>query len=336
VSDRGRCAERGWISSFPGASWFWLAFRGAPADSPLRIAARGARGGLGLALARFVEGDADVRHLVLAITVLVTFVCLAGSVGAQSAPPPVAPLTPDMTPPVAVAALAPEMTPPVAPPAPVAAPPVAPPAAETPPVPPPTPAAAPPVAAPPVAAPPVAAPAVAAPAPQAAAPGSAFGPPSQLETASVQRPLPMLNREPLNETVALSFSLGATVVSWGLFVMGASEENGGAMGIGLVGTFLGPSMGHWYAGSVLTRGMAVRALGALSFGYGLKNAFCDCPAKPSTDPLIFLGMIAYVGATVDDIIRAPLGVRARNRFYGMALAPTVTRQSAGLALGGRF
>jgi hypothetical protein len=60
--------------------------------------------------------------------------------------------------------------------------------------------------------------------------------------------------------------------------------------------------------------------------------------KAAEGAVVMLGGFGlYLGGTVDDILTAPRRVERRNRERaGLALAPVVTRSSAGLALGGSF
>src|SRR5262245_50589491 len=73
-----------------------------------------------------------------------------------------------------------------------------------------------------------------------------------------------------SESAALWLSLGGTAASWGLLVlsprMGSSGEEVALLG-GL-GTILGPSLGHIYAGRFGTPGLGLRTagLGAASLG----------------------------------------------------------------------
>ena len=185
-------------------------------------------------------------------------------------------------------------------------------------------------------APVVAAPVVAAPAPVVAAPGM---PPATLSFGSpaVQEPRPApVEGKSLSETAALTLSLGGTAVSWALLVSGVrNSEDLGA--VGLIGTFLAPSIGHWYRGAWVTRGMGVRAVGVLTFAYGVLKAVQCGSCDETTELLVWGGLALYVGGTIDDIVTAPLRVRQHNRrLQQIQLAPMVSPRTAGLALGGRF
>lgn len=169
-----------------------------------------------------------------------------------------------------------------------------------------------------------------------------FGPPSQLAPAPalVWRPEPPReDGHRLEEGTALSLALAGSIASWGLFYVGMQQNNASAGLLGLVGTFVAPTMGHWYAGSGMTRGLAVRlAAGTamvLSIGY-LLSCEDECPEKGAVDILIGSLVVDAIG-TLDDIITAPLAVRKHNeRIESLGLAPMVGNHSAGLAIGGRF
>jgi hypothetical protein len=167
---------------------------------------------------------------------------------------------------------------------------------------------------------------------------STFGPPSQgrVEPPRPEAPDPEAG-QPLSEATALGLSAAGTVLSWALFVGGAGGESGTLLALGALGTFLGPNMGHWYRGAVVTRGTGLRAVAVLAASYGfVRSAFCEDSCR-ERDKYIFLGgLLLYVGATIDDIVMAPLRVREHNRELQLGLAPMVTPHGAGLAIGGRF
>ena len=201
-------------------------------------------------------------------------------------------------------------------------------------------APAPPSVAPPVSATAPAAPALPAPAPSespASPPGLApmtFGPPS-LGAPRAERPA--RGGDPLSETTALALSLGGTLGAWTAFTVGMRDDHGELALLGFIGTALAPSMGHWYRGSGMTRGLALRLIsgttGFLSLSYLME---CDDGCS-DTMAYMFLGsFLTYVGASIDDIIRAPLEVRKHNERLELGLAPMVGGHTAGLAIGGRF
>lgn len=182
-------------------------------------------------------------------------------------------------------------------------------------------------------------PAAAPEAPQSAPPPpSTFGPPSQGQVAQPRPEEPDPDAEqPLSEATALGLSAAGTIVSWALFVGGAGGESGTLLALGALGTFLGPNMGHWYRGAVVTRGTGLRVVGMLAASYGFMRVVSCEDSCHERDGYIFLGgLLLYVGATIDDIVMAPRRVREHNRERRLGLAPMVTSHGAGLAIGGRF
>lgn len=172
--------------------------------------------------------------------------------------------------------------------------------------------------------------------PPAPAPVS-FGPPSQLEPPSAVPPAPARSRT-LSEGTAFGLSFGGSLVSWALLYLGVMQDSSPGVQVGLLGTFLAPSAGHWYAGTALTRGMGIRAVGAAVFTFSILTLIgCDgCDGEEQALGL-YGGLLLYAGGTIDDIATAPGRARRRNqRVESLGLAPVVTRHSAGLALGGRF
>jgi hypothetical protein len=189
-----------------------------------------------------------------------------------------------------------------------------------------------------------------APAP-APAPVPAYGPPPVPAYAPPpeQRPAPQGSQ--LSEGTALALSLGGTIASYGLIYAsiqmtdGEGGDNAGLLAAaGSLGAFFAPSFGHWYAGTFATRGLGLRAGGAVVALIGVSVALSQCPlfsgdeCDDTEGALIGLaGIGMYVAGTVDDIVTAPRRVRERNaRFSGIAVAPVVTGRSAGVAVGGRF
>jgi hypothetical protein len=170
--------------------------------------------------------------------------------------------------------------------------------------------------------------------PPVSAQHATFGPPSQLEGAPSQ---PAVSGSPRNPTTAALLSVGATIGSWAMFYGGLREDSDGSRQIamiGLLGTWLGPNLGHWYQGTLVTRGTGLRLLGGLTTFYSVIRCIEGC-----TDghELIALGGFAlYVAATIDDLVDAPRRADRHNEQLKLGLSPIVTSRSAGLALGGSF
>ncbi len=233
-------------------------------------------------------------------TLLATAVCFTGSATAQPAPAP-APAPP--APPEAEPAT-PEALPAPAPAAPAA------------------PAASPPAPA----------------APQVASP---FGPPSQLEPAPAvpERPQPRpIQGRRLSEGAALSLSLAGTVGSWVLLRATMDAHNDAAVWLGMAGVIVGPNLGHWYQGTVVTRGTGLRLVGAASMLYGAFHILSGRSGNQDVGAvLVGAGALSFIGGTLDDLNDAPRRARKHNqRLEVLGLTPAITDRSAGLAIGGRF
>jgi hypothetical protein len=96
----------------------------------------------------------------------------------------------------------------------------------------------------------------------------------------------------------------------------------------LVGGVLLPSAGHWYAGKLVTTGMALRAGGALAMllMYGDPD---------SRDGAIAMGVLAMTGGAIWDIATAGDAVEDWNRAHA-AVAPMRVGSGYGAGLVGRF
>jgi hypothetical protein len=157
--------------------------------------------------------------------------------------------------------------------------------------------------------------------------------------------------EPVNENVALALSLGGTALSWGL-VLGApllqqssDHATSTLVTVGLVGTFIAPSAGHWYADKFFTRGLAARSLGVASVVTGAVAILAECGIGEDQEcdtPVLGVGLMVvgvglYAYGTYDDIANARAQARKRNaELQSLVVAPIVTQSSTGLALSGRF
>lgn len=153
--------------------------------------------------------------------------------------------------------------------------------------------------------------------------------------------------EELSEDTAVWLSLGGTLASWTLIGvatnMDSQSSNAGRLAkIGLLGTLLAPSFGHWYAHSFLTRGLGLRLAGVLSGYLGVVSAFScedDCTSSGTNlaAGLLLAGAGLYIGGTIDDIITAPGEARRYNhRFQNVTIAPMIRSDSRGLMLTGQF
>jgi hypothetical protein len=182
-------------------------------------------------------------------------------------------------------------------------------------------------------------------------------PPALASGGAAPRPAP--ERGELSESMALGLSLGVTTVSWGtLLALGYLGDGDGLSEGSLflcgLGTFLGPSIGHVYAGKLATRGLGIRALGVLVATVAFLKLASNCEGCDDSEyePWFWAGAAVYFAGSLDDIITAPLRARRHNRrlereraqrLTGVTLAPLALPGPrgglaglAGLALSGRF
>jgi hypothetical protein len=174
---------------------------------------------------------------------------------------------------------------------------------------------------------------------------SPFGVPSQLEPASPvpARPESQPGSQPIkgrriSEGAAISLSLAGTLGSWVLFGLAVGGEHKTGAVLGLAGMIVGPNLGHWYQGTVVTRGTGLRVIGTASTIYGfLRMTGCEGNCYGWTDLFLYGGALLFIGATVDDLIDAPHRAWKHNqRLKVVGITPMVTDRSAGFAIGGQF
>lgn len=152
---------------------------------------------------------------------------------------------------------------------------------------------------------------------------------------------------------ALGLSVGVTLAGAGLVGLGWHALNSGSapgavpevlLGAGVAAVGLGPTVGHWYAGRVMTRGLATRLAGtAVALGGAallIVDSACDhcdhADVAPG-DVLMGLGIAAIVVGTVDDIVSAPGAARRKNAAERrVTVTPTLSPGRAGLAVAGTF
>ncbi|HEU0037135.1 MAG TPA: hypothetical protein VFQ53_41280 [Kofleriaceae bacterium] len=157
---------------------------------------------------------------------------------------------------------------------------------------------------------------------------------------------PQASEDQLSENTALALSIGGTVVPWVMFLAAANSDSDGdtLATVGAIGTMFGPSLGHWYAHDILSRGLGLRALGVGAAFTGAMVALTECPlfseeeCHESAAPAVLLiaGAGLYIAGTIDDIATAPGEARQYNRDHSLALVPTVTGHSGGLTVVGSF
>jgi hypothetical protein len=167
-------------------------------------------------------------------------------------------------------------------------------------------------------------------------------PPTSAPPTPEQPQAPLSLDEPRSENLALTLSLGGTLVSWGLLIAAGPPTDNSAIALltaGGVGVALAPSFGHWYAGKYFPRGMWFRLAGplVLTAGVALAVSNYDSGSGVTLGVLTSLtGVGLFLYGTIDDIVTARSRVRQWNRGHGFAIAPVVTSNAAGLTLGGRF
>jgi hypothetical protein len=143
---------------------------------------------------------------------------------------------------------------------------------------------------------------------------------------------------------AVSLSLVGTVVPVSMMVVGIGLDNdpGDTLAYaGLIGSTIGPSIGHWYAGEPLTIGMALRAGGvALFLTHPPKLCFGFDDSCQSNSGEFMLAGVLYLTGTVVDLATAGRAARAWNNEHHLALAPTRIgsgpQATTGLGLSGTF
>jgi hypothetical protein len=154
-----------------------------------------------------------------------------------------------------------------------------------------------------------------------------------------------------SEGVATGLAIGGAVAGPALLFLAnriaeKADDDGPANAIGVFGgalVIVGPSFGHWYAGKLLTVGMALRAGGLAAGGLGLMaNYTCipedtSCGHKPLPMVLMAAGGAALLGGTAWDLVTAHTQARRWNARHEVTLTPVpLGARGAGLVLGGRF
>ena len=172
---------------------------------------------------------------------------------------------------------------------------------------------------------------------------------------------------PARKSPATAFltSLGVTAAGGLAIAVGSSVESGELAVGGGVLMLIGPSVGRWYGGARIGTliglvgrgaavGLAIHGLHEDSQPVDVcdEDIDFDCTKHDAAEERhdrkarIFYASAAalWAGATIYDIVMAPLDARAFNREHAVTVAPTVLRGSGqggaalvpGLALSGRF
>ncbi|MGE5185576.1 MAG: hypothetical protein ACM31C_26125 [Acidobacteriota bacterium] len=154
---------------------------------------------------------------------------------------------------------------------------------------------------------------------------------------------------------ALALSVAGAVVGSAAAVGGWAEgfdQHVGASAGLLAVASIAPSAGEWYAGRILTPGLALRAVGAVALGYLGVEMGCTigvaghqfsegepCPVSRlggagHEEALLAIGAGSYVAGAIWDVANARDTARAYNRAHARAsVSPVVLRGPAGLAPG---
>jgi hypothetical protein len=152
---------------------------------------------------------------------------------------------------------------------------------------------------------------------------------------------------------AFKLSAGATLVSVGLVVAGASTGHDALTDAGLLSSLVTPSAGELYAGKLMPPGLGLRAasagIGLLGVNEALHCGFYIYPTGSCrnsgdiTRALILIGAIGYVTGTFYDIATATSAVDEYNQRLHLRVTPTVIPTASagsavglGLGLGGSF
>ena len=158
---------------------------------------------------------------------------------------------------------------------------------------------------------------------------------------------PEARADEVNPGTAVLLSLGGTVASYTLMVVGAEHDSGGTTAIGALGTLIMPSVGRWYAHSSGFGGLAIRGAGAALGVAGFSMALDSCGFFSDGDcersglnlgaALVILGGVAYLGGTIYDIVEVPQEAHEHNaRLHDVMLVPVVQHHGGGVALAARF
>jgi hypothetical protein len=148
----------------------------------------------------------------------------------------------------------------------------------------------------------------------------------------------------LSESTAVWLSVGGTAASWGL-ILAATQLDGSGTGVATLAalcTIGAPGLGHMYADSFATRGLALRFGGAgIAFLAAILGTLGDTGRLSDRDLVtssMLLGGAALLAAgTIDDIVTAPAAVRRYNwRLSGLAITPMLGPDRGGIALAANF
>jgi hypothetical protein len=149
--------------------------------------------------------------------------------------------------------------------------------------------------------------------------------------------VPMTQVGPKNPNVALGLSLGVTLGGLGLGLIGA-ENRYLREPLGIIGGwafFLGPTVGHTYAGQTWNTGLSIRLAGLGVAVLGVVVAVGSCPisfsgSSPCSQAGVDIGaaiaiggVITYLAGWAYEIATAPTAARDYNLNHGVVTTVTI-------------
>lgn len=158
--------------------------------------------------------------------------------------------------------------------------------------------------------------------------------------------------QPEEKSPLLGLGLSVTSTALPLAAIGAlwqsgnAEEHLGLWSLNWIAAFLGPSVGHWYAGEYLTPGLVGRGIGgvALVVGVGMSlnclgSQNPDCETNRTGGVVVVSGIALMVGGAIYDIATSPRAVHRWNRSH-LQIVPTPVGTGStpgfGMAVAGTF
>lgn len=139
-----------------------------------------------------------------------------------------------------------------------------------------------------------------------------------------------------SEQSAFGLALLGTAAPLALTIAGASTNQDGLTRAGALGMLIGPSAGHWYAGKIVTTGMAVRGAGTLVMLAGVAQAIgnidCEDSCSSGGGTLMAAGGLLFLGGTIHDLATAGRAAREWNATH-LAVGPTVVGTGGRSTLG---
>lgn len=184
--------------------------------------------------------------------------------------------------------------------------------------------------------------------------GGVPGEPIAAPTAAVISPAPEVGPVPTlrDPGVARTLSLLGAAIPVGMVAVGLASDDSSAeslVTLGLLGTMVGPLAGHWYAGKIATKGLAMRLAGTAAVLVGgvmlVGCAFeSECNSEALGTGLLIGGAAVSVGGMLHDVATADDSARAYNLAHAsrsprLTLAPRLGPDGhggmqAGLTLAG--